>query len=88
MGLRPKPRKFFEKNLTKNFHRESFLWIYIVRSPIVLRKKVRSTVERTNYRLHRRAGACSHRKKIEFIPRVVEGADPYKNVLIQMQTGG
>ena len=47
MGLRPKPHKFFEKNLTKNFHCEGFLWIYIASSTVVLRKIVRSTDERT-----------------------------------------
>ena len=38
---------FLKKGSAKNFHREGFLWIYIVRSTIVSRKKVRSTVERT-----------------------------------------
>ena len=44
MGLRPKPRKFFEKNLTKNFHCEGFLWIYIVYSTEILRKILRCNI--------------------------------------------
>ena len=44
MGLRPKPRKFFEKNLTKNFHNESFLRVYIVRLTVILRKRVRTNI--------------------------------------------
>ena len=44
MGLCPIPRKFFEKNLTKNFHYESFLWVYIVSSTEILRKRVRCNV--------------------------------------------
>ena len=56
MGLCPKLRKllvrtcldffatFLKKGSTKNFHRESFLWIYIVSSTEILRKRVRCNV--------------------------------------------
>ena len=43
MGLRPKPRKLLKK-LDQNFHRESFLLIYIVSSTMILRKIVRLNV--------------------------------------------
>ena len=43
MGLRPKPRKLLKK-LDQNFHRESFLWVYIVSSIEILRKIVRCNI--------------------------------------------
>ena len=45
MGLCPNPRKFFEKNLTKNFHTGKF-FIDIIRSTVVNAEFIMQNTER------------------------------------------
>ena len=64
MGLCPNPRKFFEKNLTKNFHTGKF-FIDIIRSTVVNAEFIMQNTERVINELFAKYSFVCHPERSE-----------------------